>query len=144
MEQPPSSRRTWIRLSWLLIPAVLFVGVLTIAAARVSGPPEPGDAAPSFSGETLMDGGSLALSDLRGKPVVVNFWASWCAPCEDEAPMLKDAYEEYGDEIAFVGINIKDARSEAIEFAERYDLDFQHVRDEDGKIFDDYGLTGQP
>lgn len=58
--------------------------------------------------------------------------------------MLREAHERYGPEVRIVGINIKDARSDAVEFAETYDLNFPHVRDEDGAIFDDYGLTGQP
>lgn len=58
--------------------------------------------------------------------------------------MLRRAYEAYGDKVAFVGIDIKDARTDALEFVDRHDLAYVHVRDEDGAIYDDYGLTGQP
>ena len=58
--------------------------------------------------------------------------------------MLSEAAARYGDEVAFVGVDIRDARTSAIEFAERYELDYAHVRDEDLAIYDDFGLTGQP
>lgn len=58
--------------------------------------------------------------------------------------MLREAHRRYGDRIAFVGIDIKDARSDAIEFAERYGLNYPHVRDADLAIYDRFGLTGQP
>ncbi|CAN5726949.1 TlpA disulfide reductase family protein [soil metagenome] len=127
----------------LLVPAVIFIGLLTVAVARRSGPPRPGDQAPAWSAPLLEGGGSLALDDLEGKPVFINFWASWCGPCKDEAPHLDRAHAVYGDQIAFVGIDIKDSRSDAVQFARRHGLDYSLVRD-DGRILDDYGLTGQP
>lgn len=58
--------------------------------------------------------------------------------------MLREAHERYGDEVTFVGIDIKDARSDGIEFAEKHRIDYVHVRDEDLAIYDRFGLTGQP
>ena len=127
-----------------LLPAVVFLGLLTWATLGEGGAPAPGDDAPSFEAELLVGDGTLSLAELHGKPVVLNFWASWCAPCEDEAPMLQAAHETYGDEVAFVGVDIKDARSDAIEFVDRYGLEFPHVRDESLEIYTDYALTGQP
>ncbi len=128
---------------WVILPAVAFVGLLGVAVLDETGAPAPGDAAPVFVG-LLLDGGSLSSEDLKGKPVVLNFWASWCGPCEDEAPLLDAAHEEFGERVAFVGINIRDARSDAASFADRYDLDYPHVRDESLAIYDEFGLTGQP
>jgi cytochrome c biogenesis protein CcmG, thiol:disulfide interchange protein DsbE len=125
-------------------PAVAFVALLVVAVVLRESPPEVGDPAPRFEAELLGQEGRLDLAELRGRPVVINFWASWCVPCEDEAPMLRDAAERYGDQIAFVGVDIRDARSEALAFVEKWDLDYLHVRDEDLSIYDDYGLTGQP
>src|SRR5207244_8869790 len=70
--------------------------------------------APDFS-LGLFDGSTFTLSDTlaSGKPVVVNFWASWCGPCADEAPVLQDAARRYGDRIAFVGVNVQDVDSDA-------------------------------
>ena len=128
----------------ILVPAAAFLGLLAIALINNSPPPQVGDPAPSFEAELLTGDGELALEDLRGKPVVINVWASWCVPCKDEAPMLSEANARYGDQVTFVGVDIRDARSSALEFVERYDLDYLHVRDEDLAIYDDFGLTGQP
>ena len=103
-----------------------------------------GEDAPAFSAPRLDGKGSLSLSDFDGRPVVVNFLAAWCGPCEDEAPILNEAHRVYGDEIAFVGVNIKDAKSKALEFERRFEVRYPSVRDENGQIYSDYGLTGQP
>jgi len=132
------------RLAWVLVPVAAFVAVLAVATFSRPDTPRRGDRAPNFEAPLLDDSGSLEFSELRGKPVVINFWASWCAPCEDEAPLLQRAHEEYGDRITFVGIDIRDARSDALEFVDEYGLDYIHVRDERQDIYDDYGLTGQP
>jgi cytochrome c biogenesis protein CcmG, thiol:disulfide interchange protein DsbE len=133
-----------VRRVWLLLPAIAFIGLLVWAVVEQGDAPVPGDAAPAFAGTRLGDDGRLALDDLRGTPVVLNFWASWCGPCEEEAPFLSSAAKEYEGRIQFVGINIKDAHDDAVEFVESHDLDYMHVRDEDLAIYDDYGLTGQP
>jgi cytochrome c biogenesis protein CcmG, thiol:disulfide interchange protein DsbE len=145
-DQPGSGRSNanrWVRVAWFLVPVLAFIALLTVAVARES-VPEPGDDAPSFEAPLLGQEGTLALSDLEGRPVFINFWASWCPPCEDEAPFLARAAGRYGDRVAFVGVNIKDARSEALSFVDEHGLSYDHVRDEDLSIYDDYGLTAQP
>lgn len=142
---PTSNRKHLRRLAWFLVPGLAFVGLLGFGLRNTTdGPPAPGDPAPAFNAALLGEGGSLSLEELKGRPVVLNFWASWCAPCRDEAPMLVRAYEEHGDEIAFVGVDIRDGRTDALEFATRYGMEYPSVRDESLEIFDDYGLTGQP
>ena len=144
MEELFTGRRRIPRGYLLLVPAVGFLVVLGSATYKRADVPVAGDRVPDFSAPLLEGEGSLALSDLDGRPAVVNFWASWCGPCEDEAPLFKQAYEEYGDRIAFLGIDIRDARSDALEFVAEHDLDYPSVRDEDMAIYADYGLTGQP
>ncbi len=128
----------------LLVPIVGFLVVIGTATYKQSNAPQPGEPVPDFTAPLLIGEGDLALADLEGKPVVINFWASWCGPCKHEAPLLKEAHERYGDRIEFLGIDIRDARSDALEFVETYDLDYTHVRDEDMRIYASYGLTGQP
>ncbi|HYP24232.1 MAG TPA: redoxin domain-containing protein [Actinomycetota bacterium] len=141
MEAP---KRRWVRVAWLLGPSIAFVLLLGAGIALKGDALEPGDAAPSVEAPMLEGDGTLALDDLRGKPVLVNFWASWCVPCEAEARYLEAAHEEYGDEIDFVGVNVKDARSDALAFVERYDVAYPQVRDEGLDWYDAFGLTGQP
>lgn len=137
-------QRRWTRAVWAVVPVSLFLLVIVLATLRQAGAPALGDPAPDFEAPLLDGSGTLALADLEGRPVLVNFWASWCVPCRDEAPLLKAAHEKYGDEVAFVGVNIKDSRDDAIAFDEEFELSYPDVRDEGSVIFSDYGLTGQP
>jgi cytochrome c biogenesis protein CcmG/thiol:disulfide interchange protein DsbE len=141
---PPESRRRWVRVAWLVGPSVAFVLLLGAGMTLKGEALAPGDEAPSVEAPLLEGDGVLALDDLRGKPVLVNFWASWCVPCEDEARFLEAAHREYGAQIDFVGVNVKDARSDALEFVERYDVAYTQVRDEGLEWYDEFGLTGQP
>lgn len=128
----------------ILVPAVAFLIILGMGTYKRVDVPTAGKKVPDFTAPLLVGEGDLALSDLAGKPVVLNFWASWCGPCEDEAPLFKRAHEEYGDRISFLGVDIRDARSDALEFVEAYGLTYPSVRDEGMRIYADYGLTGQP
>jgi len=132
------------RLVLFLVPALAFVALLGAVLVKRTVVPVPGDQAPAFEASLLDGDGTLALASLRGRPVVLNFWASWCGPCRDEAPMLRRAHAAYKDDVAFVGVDIKDAATDAAAFAQKYGLEYPHVRDEQGVIYDAYGLTGQP
>ena len=84
------------------------------------------------------------LSELRGTPVVVNVWGSWCGPCKQEAPELAAAHRRFGREVQFVGVDVLDARGSARAYQERYGLTFPSVFDPPGAIRDGLGLLGQP
>ena len=129
---------------WFILPGALFVGLLTVAVFMQGGELQTGDRAPDFAAPTLEGADEITLVELRGKPVVLNFWASWCKPCLEEAEMFREAFGRYGDKAHIVGINIRDARTDALAFVEQHDLGFLQVRDEALSIYDDYGLTGQP
>lgn len=141
---PGRGKAWWIRPAAVLVPVLLVLVAVTVQTLRAASPPGPGDVAPIFEAPLLQSDGELALQDVRGMPVVLNFWASWCDPCEDEAPMLADALAEYRGRVAFVGVDIKDARSDAVDFVERWGLDYPHVRDESLEIYQSYRLSGQP
>ena len=128
----------------MLVPAVAFIALLGFGLRSGGGPPAPGDVAPAFEAPVLGTAETLSSEELRGRPVLLNFWASWCLPCKDEAPLLRRAHEEFGNEVAFVGVDIRDRRDEALDFVGRQSLDYVHVRDERLEIYDDFGLTGQP
>lgn len=132
------------RLALILLPAAVFIAIFGVYLFRDARKPVVGSTAPDFTAPYLEEAGSFRLSSLRGKPVLLNFWASWCAPCEDEAPLLQEAYARYGDDVEFVGIDIRDARDDAIGFVEDYDLTYPQVRDEVLRVYTQYGLLGQP
>ncbi|MBA3292091.1 MAG: TlpA family protein disulfide reductase, partial [Actinobacteria bacterium] len=75
-------------------------------------------AAPEFSLPLLAGSGELASSELEGKPLVINFWGSWCKPCEEELPTFQQTYVDYQDEVEFVGINMRDDPDDARAMAE--------------------------
>jgi cytochrome c biogenesis protein CcmG/thiol:disulfide interchange protein DsbE len=142
MDNPGRSRVR--RLVFFLVPALAFVALLAYGVMQRGTAPLEGDPAPDFAAPLLAGSGDLQLSELRGRPVFVNFWWSGCVPCKEEAPLLSAAAERYSDDVFFLGINIRDARSEAVDFADAEGLDFAHVRDEGLDIYRRWGLTGQP
>lgn len=84
------------------------------------------------------------LGQLRGTPVLVNIWGSWCPPCRSEAPLLARAHAEHGSEVQFLGVDILDARPSARGFMEEFGWRFPSVFDPPGAIRDDLGFIGQP
>lgn len=102
-------------------------------------------AAPDFALDRLDRDGTLELSSLRGKAVVLNVWASWCGPCKEEAPYLEDVWQQNRKRgLVVLGLDAKDFRADARRFARRYDLTFPLVYDGPGNAIDDYGVTGFP
>ena len=101
-----------------------------------------GRLAPDFELETL-DGGRFRLSDWAGHPVVLNFWASWCAPCRREMPVLIRLQEQYREAgLIVVGVNIEEARSPAGDFAAEFGINFALPMDFDGAVTRTYGIGG--
>ena len=101
--------------------------------------------APAFSLPRLDKPGNLSLASLKGKAVVLNFWASWCAPCRDEAPTLERAWDRYrGQGVVVVGVDQQDVSSDARAFARKHGMTYPLVRDGPGHVVAKYGLTGVP
>jgi cytochrome c biogenesis protein CcmG/thiol:disulfide interchange protein DsbE len=101
--------------------------------------------APDFTLERLDGEGELALSSLSGKVVVLNYWASYCAPCKEEAPFLEQVWRSNrGRDVVVVGVDWQDFRQDARRFIRRYGLTFPNVHDGPGDVGFDYGLTGLP
>lgn len=115
---------------------------LTLPGVKIA--PEEGAMAPNFLLEELK-GGEVRLSDLRGQAVVINFWATWCAPCRKEMPQFVQAYEKYKSHgLVIVAVNLQEGKSIAREFADDFGMDFPVVVDRDGEVGDLYRLLGLP
>jgi len=113
-------------------------------AAQSAGRPLAGQPAPDFTLD-LLDGSTLILSDLRGKVTVINFWATWCPPCEDEMPGLQTVWEEYQAEgVVFIGIAYDEEESAVREMASRFGITYPLGLDVGDRIFTSYGSTGVP
>jgi cytochrome c biogenesis protein CcmG/thiol:disulfide interchange protein DsbE len=96
------------------------------------------------TGEALADG-ELALSELRGTPAVLNFWASWCPPCREEAPRLQRGWERWGERgVLFLGLDMQDLPEDAHDFLREFRISYPTIRDPGKDVANDYGATGLP
>lgn len=140
-------RRRWPRLLGL----VVLVGLLgLVLAARLSGPAPVrsvlvGQPAPALSGTTL-DGTAFDLAAWRGQVVLVNVWASWCVPCQQEQPVFVAAYRDLAPRgLRIVGINVRDTPAAALDFQARYGrAAWPSVQDPDGRRAVDWGTYALP
>ena len=142
-----------------LFVALLVYGVTTrspdrtldesLAAGQAVEPPgfrldvlERGDPQPTFT--RAAEDGKVGLDELRGSVVVLNFWASWCDPCREEADVLQKAWSEHDDDVLFVGLDQQDLTEDARAFLREFRLTYPVVRDPTNRTARDWGVTGLP
>ena len=121
----------------LVIVGVVAAEVLTAGGGTHS------RAAPELPREVLV-GPRVDLASLRGKPALINFWASWCAPCKEEAPELKSFSDGLGGRATLVGVDWNDSADSAREFIAKSGWDYPILRDPTQKVGTEYGLNGLP
>ena len=148
-------------LIWVLLFAVLITGAYVLYNNLSSQVELGGLATEATAGETEkaptpapdftvydFDGYSYQLSDFQGKPVILNFWASWCGPCKSEMPDIEAAYQEYGDQIHFLIVNLTDGSQETVASASSYieaqGYTFPVYYDTDMSGAYAYGVSGIP
>lgn len=152
LEEEPQDRPLHRRLL-ALVPALVLIGLIVYGVTTRAEPKVAiGGTAPDFELPLLEGSGTLTSDDLRGKPVVVNFFASWCFPCREEAPDLQRLSERYRDQVTFLGVNVQgglppgllDSTKGARQFVEEYGITYPVVVDPDGELAKDlmdfYGL----
>jgi cytochrome c biogenesis protein CcmG/thiol:disulfide interchange protein DsbE len=94
---------------------------------------------------TTFKGTAISLKDLRGKPVVINFWASWCPPCRIEAALIERTWRAYKNRgLIFLGINLQDRKQDALNYIREFDVTYPNGPDPTGEISIDYGVSGLP
>jgi cytochrome c biogenesis protein CcmG, thiol:disulfide interchange protein DsbE len=87
---------------------------------------------------------TISPRDLKGYPVVMNFWASWCVPCKREAPRLNASAARHRGQVVFLGVDVQDFSADAVRFLRRHEANYVSVRARDRETYEDYGLTGLP
>ncbi len=100
--------------------------------------------APDFTLARLDTGENVALSDLRGKPIILNFWATWCGPCRAEMPALQAAHERYGDDLLIVGVDQGEESGVVEKFVEEFAISFPILMDPTMAVSSDYRILGLP
>jgi cytochrome c biogenesis protein CcmG/thiol:disulfide interchange protein DsbE len=136
---------------WQVVVFVVVIGLLGLVALQMqrngplaTGPVGQGEAAPDFV-LTTFKGDQVALKDLRGKVVVVNFWASWCAPCLDEAADLQNTWLHYQDQpVVFLGVDYADFGKDAAVFNQRFGVTYPNGVDLGTRISQAYRIKGVP
>jgi thiol-disulfide isomerase/thioredoxin len=119
------------------------VAVRSELIGEAGAPPAPGEMAPDFR-YTMPDGTVRTLAELRGRKVLVNFWATWCAPCKEEMPDLQRIADEYGETVQVVGVNKLEALEAIGPFANDLDVRFTLVANPEGDISDGYAARNLP
>jgi len=143
-DRSPSGRGLpWGR--WLVVTSLVgILGILGFSLARASAGQVDRGPAPDFELMTF-DGQLIRLSDQRGKVVVINFWASWCIPCREEAPVLEATWRDYRESgVVFIGVDYLDNEREALAYIEEFDLTYPNGPDLRTRIAQAYRIQGVP
>ena len=153
-EKRKRSRR---RVIMFVVVGLLNAGLLALLASQLLVPANQGSAtsisplighpAPDFTLPLLSADPvpPIHLASFRGKPVMINFWASWCVACQQEAPLLENTWQRVQHQgIVFLGIDYNDTQSDGLNFLHQYGITYPNVTDTNGQAAINYGLTGVP
>ncbi len=134
--------RIWFGLA--IVVTLVIVVLFGLRLTQLNQPALATGAAPDWTLKTF-DGQTLSLSSLRGKPIVLNFWASWCQPCRDEAPILQQAWSQYRAQgLVMVGVDYVDTEPEAKKYLQEFQITYYNGPDVGTLISSSYHITGVP
>lgn len=129
------------------------VVALAVAAAFIAGAvwynrslgnrAEVGRAAPGFVLQGI-GGRAISLEGMRGQPVLINFWTSWCGPCREEIPALEAFHRQFGARMPIIGVNVREPRSTVETFVAAMGMTYPVVQDADGRVAERYRVRGYP
>jgi cytochrome c biogenesis protein CcmG, thiol:disulfide interchange protein DsbE len=140
------TRPKWLRGGYISTFAIVLglLGLLAYGPVRVQAGPRDRGPAPDFT-LTTFDGQKVSLADLRGNVVVINFWASWCIPCREEADYLEQTWRKYRDQgVVFIGVGYADTVKEAMAYIEEFDITYINGPDLGTRISQAYSIKGVP
>ena len=157
-EQFAAGRKSGLRkrqIAIFVVAILVSIGLLVLLGSQLLTPAQNqtnaqsstliGRPAPNFTLPMLDTRQPFSLASLKGKPVVLNFWASWCVPCQQEAPLLEKTWRSVQRQgVALLGIDFQDARSDGLNFLHKYGITYPSVADDTGDTAINYGLTGVP
>jgi cytochrome c biogenesis protein CcmG/thiol:disulfide interchange protein DsbE len=144
-ETPERKPVSWGRvLVWVGVLSLLTLLALGLRRSQ-QGPVQEGDRVPNFT-LTTFEGETINLTDLQGKVVVLNFWASWCTPCEQEAADLEAAWRDYqpGGEVVFLGVDYVDTEPEAMAYLRKFEITYDNGPDLGTRISQAFRIRGVP
>ena len=157
VQESPQKNKRKRRIVIFCIVSLLNVGLLALILTQLLTPathsvtdPLVGHPAPNFTLVLLhADSGksALSLSNLKGRPIVLNFWASWCQPCKEELPLLENAWKQMQAQkknIVFLGIDFQESNSDASSFLLQHGITYLAGLDTDGSIANKYGVSSLP
>jgi cytochrome c biogenesis protein CcmG/thiol:disulfide interchange protein DsbE len=128
-----------------VLAAIAFIGLLAFGIVAKGGEKiAVGEPAPDAPVERLDGSGETSLADHQGQWVLLNFWASWCDPCRDEAPAIERFSREHAGDLVVIGMDTEDLSSDAKAFADEYGLTYELLHDGDGDRKDAYGIFALP
>jgi len=126
----------------------LVLGLLGLLIWKIASDDAPvasvGNPVPHFDLPALSGDERVAVADHVGKPMVINFWATWCVPCRTEAPLLERAAKRYDDRVVFIGVDVRDFNGDAKNFVEKHGLTYLIAYDGPAKLWEPWGITGLP
>lgn len=154
MQPRPSSRLPrFLALAGFVVLLGVLLGVAIAALpGRVADPteglteePHIGYLAPDFALVDVRTNQTVTLSLLRGKPVWINFWATWCPPCREEMPEMQQYYEQHKDKgLVILGVDVQEKREDVVKFINEGNFTWPFMIDTDGKLTDRYLIIGMP
>ncbi len=137
-------RKSSIIFGAAVVGLIAMLALLGWMTAQKGAPPLASGNAPEFELRTF-DGQALRLSELRGKAIVLNFWASWCQPCREEAPLLQAVWQKNRDQgLLVIGVDYVDTEAEALRYIKEFGITYPNGPDVGTKISHDYRITGVP
>jgi thiol-disulfide isomerase/thioredoxin len=127
-----------------ILAILLALGLVATSCPAEAPAPEVGKSAPDFKLDTL-DGQTLVLSQLKGKPVLVNFWATWCGPCRYEMPFLQQLHEDWPEEeLVLLAVNVGESSSDVSQFMQSQGFSFTVLLDRQAAVAQQYNVMGIP